>query len=160
VERSSKNAFIITTGGLHMSLIVYIAAPFKNYELALSAATVLRQEGLKPLCDWAEKAKRAKGTETLSDTPAVQSALEQNYRELGGADALLMLTEAGQGGEMFVELGWFLGRKAGPVVWVMGKDGRLVLSAFRNRVIRVADLNEAAISLRALNVHTSAADED
>lgn len=124
---------------------VYVCAPFEDAgHVREHVHERLRTFGLEPSSRWAETARGAE--DFAAFTPyALRAIAEANDLDLGNSQAALVLAREGTGGEMFAEarLALVMGI---PVVWV----GRRTLSAWRDGVVLVDDLDEAITVLRML----------
>lgn len=125
---------------------VYCAAPYEDAGFVREHVhDRLRALGFEPSSRWAESAF---GHEDLTSftTLTLRRIAAGNDADIDGSAALLMLARKGAGGECFAEAARALLRGI-PVVWV----GRRTLSAWREGVVRVDDLDDA---LQALLVIT------
>lgn len=126
---------------------VYVAAPYATAAFVRELVhDRLRQIGAKPSSTWADLAS---GPEDLTrfSPAAIRRAAAQNDMDLRGSHVLLLVDLDGSGRETYGEVARALewGR---PVVWL----GRHALSAFRNGVVRVPDLDGAIDALTRMRV--------
>ena len=123
------------------ALYCYVAAPYIDAGRVLDVHERLVDLGIQPTSTWA---RTADGPEDLSRVTedGLRLIARANDSDLRGSHVVLVLARDGAGGEMFAEariaLEW--GR---PVVWV----GRRILSAYRDGVVRVEDIDDALVVL-------------
>lgn len=118
---------------------VFVAAPFED-------AAFVREHvherlcalSMTPVSRWVHEAA---GPEDFSrhSPERLRRIAEQNDHDLRVSDALLLIARHGASGESFAEARMALAQQK-PVVWC---GQRLTLSAWRDGVRRVADLDEA-----------------
>ena len=125
---------------------VYIAAPWGRAREAVAAGEALRAVGLVTTSRWIAFALASKGVDA-PDAEAARVGIDMNDQDLSTSDAVLALSFAGEGGEMFAEVRFALVLNL-PVVWVRGRQ---TLSAWRPGVVLVDDLAEGVTALLAVN---------
>jgi hypothetical protein len=126
---------------------VYVAAPYADAPRVRAVHDELRNAGFEPTSRWADAAN---GPETLDVLPLsdVRAIARANDDDLQRAHFLLVLARDGAGGEMFAETRLALDSGI-PVVWV---GSRRPLTAYREGVVRVGDVNEALSFARSFAV--------
>lgn len=124
---------------------IYVAAPFQRASEALLAHHALVAIGLLPVSRWVAVALERQGVDALTAAEA-HHGIEVNDEDLVSADALLVLSYPGEGGEMFAEarMALLLGK---PVVWVRGRQ---ILSSWRRGVTLVDSLQEGVQRLDSI----------
>ena len=116
-------------------MLVYVAAPYADAAVARNVHELLRLHGLDVTSRWAEAAR---GLEPCLGEAAMRDRAAANDRDVLRADAMLVLSRDGAGGEMFAEARLAIERGK-PIFWV----GRPILSAYRLGVVRCATVGEA-----------------
>lgn len=118
-----------------MSLRVYVASPFALREEVKALHDRLRTAGLEPVAQWPY------GTEKESEltTPMARALADRNDLDVDGSHALLVLGRPAAGGEMLCEVARALAART-PIVWT---GERIVLSTFREGVLRAASMEDA-----------------
>lgn len=124
---------------------VYVCAPFEDAGHVRDVVHPrLLAFGLEPSSRWVEGARGVENQAAF--TPhALRALAEANDLDLGNSHAVLVIARELAGGEMFAEARFALVMGL-PVVWI----GRRILSAWRDGVVRVEDLDEAISVLRNL----------
>lgn len=127
-----------------MAFKVYVAAPYEDAGRVRAIHAILREARIEPVSRWAEGA--------IGPEPAINRAAfwrevaAQNDHDVIDCDAMLVLARDGVGGEMFAELR-LATLHAKPVVYV---GSRIVLSAWREGVVRVPTLDRGLVELAKL----------
>jgi len=117
---------------------VYVASWFENAPVVGEVHERLLSVGLRPTSSWITVANGAAEDFALFTPERLRELAEQNDRDVGAADALLVLAARGRGGEMFAEVRLALIWQK-PVYWV----GRRILSAYRHGVVLCEDIDDA-----------------
>jgi hypothetical protein len=130
-----------------MQARVYVAAPFGRGPFVAGAVhPALAARGFACTSSWVASASGA--PERLDELPLerVRAIAERNDADLAGSDVVIVLGEAGTGREMYAEarIAIALGL---PVVWV---GPPFPLSAYREGVVRVRDVEAALATVEAL----------
>jgi hypothetical protein len=138
---------------------VYVAAPYDDAPAVREAHGWLRANRFIPVSSWADKVEGPERLDLLTSAQC-HAIAEGNDRDLLSAHALLVLSRAGAGGEMFGEAR--LALEFGiPVVWV---GSRRPLTAYRRGVVRVytreAGLEQLLAFARLAGRHDLYTDDD
>lgn len=122
-----------------MSLRVYVASPFALREEVKALHGALRAAGLDPVARWPY------GTEKEADltTPMARELAARNDEDVDGSHALLVLARPAAGGEMFCEIARAVAART-PILWT---GDRIILSTFREGVLRAASIEDAVAIL-------------
>jgi hypothetical protein len=126
-------------------LRVYLAAPYLDAPAVRDLDAKLDGLGFDVTSTWAHAAS---GPEVLGSRPLddVRRIAHANDRDLLSANLVVALAREGAGAEMFAEVRLALAHRI-PVLWVGTKRP---LSAYREGVLRVADLDEGMFFLLGL----------
>lgn len=125
---------------------VFVAAPYADAAFVRDVVHPrLEAFGMTPTSRWAD---HARGPEDFSrySPDVLRDEAARNDADIMRCDALLLIARNGAGGESFAEARMAIAMQK-PVVWC---GQRLTLSAWRNGVTRVSDLDDAVAALLAV----------
>lgn len=123
---------------------VYVAAPYDDAGGVRVIHGLLRAQGFVPSSRWATKATVPEDFSRMTANE-IRAVAEDNDRDVGFSDAMLVVAREGAGGEMFAEAR-FASFLDIPIVWT----GRLTLSAWRHGVLRCESVEHCVAELVAI----------